>query len=318
MNIYPNILSNGKVLVIGASGFVGRNLYEHLKNCGIDVSGTCFSKDSKELINRDLTDYNQVKELVGKFDYVFMCAAKTYGAGLCTNSPEALVRESVIMNANVFHACYETGVKKVLFISSSVVYQESFKELEESDLDLNKPVFPLYHGVGWVKRYAEKLAEFYASLGLNIIIVRPTNIYGKYDKHEEGKSHFIPAIIKRCLSAKDELYIWGTGNNVKDLMYIDDFIIDIIKLFDVYNSCEPVNICSGVSYTIRDVVNTICSACGYFGSIKYDPSAPGSVPYKKISRNKLDTIIGKREYKTLSYGIIKTVDWIKNDIINHN
>lgn len=311
-----SILSSGKIAVIGASGFVGRNLYEHFVQLGYDVIGTQCRGKHGNLICCDLTNYEQTKAVLKDVDYVFMCAAKTYGAKACTETPEALVRESVVMNANLFHACYELKVKKLLYISSSVVYQEGFKPFSEEDLDLNQDPFKLYLGVGWVKRYAEKLCEFYAGLGLNVVVVRPTNIYGQYDKYEEDKSHVIPAIIRRVLMRKSPLVIWGSGNNIKDLIYIDDFIRDILLVFENYNSSKPINVCSGNLCSISTIVDTIRIVCGKAPVPIYDKTKPDSVPYKSLAKNKFDSLFGKQEYTSLIDGIKLTVEWIKNALID--
>ena len=308
----------GKVLVIGASGFIGRNLYETLEAQGVDVTGSQFTGSDSRFVCCDLTNYEMTKLLIKDYDYVFMAAAKTYGVGLFANRPEALVRESVVMNANVFHACYETGVKKLLYISSSVVYQDGFKPFTEEDLDLNQETFPIYKGVGWVKRYAEQLASFYNHIGLDVVVVRPTNVYGKYDSFEEGKSHFIPAIIQRCLAGGDKLVVWGSGNNQKASIYIDDFIRNILLVFDRYNDASPINVCSGQLHSIKEIVDCIVDVCGFKGKVVFDPSKPESVPYKSVLINKFDSLIGKQEYTELSVGLAKTKEWLANAIVSNS
>jgi len=304
----------GKILVLGASGFIGRNLYEYLLNEGHDAVGQGYSRTYSDLISCDLTDFNLTKMLIRGNDYVFMMAAKTFGLGVLTDKPDALVRENVVMNANVLQACYECGVKKVLLMSSSVVYQDDHRFLKEEDLDLNQQPYHLYQGVGWVKRYIEQLARFYSDLGMKVVTVRPTNVYGKYDKLDEVKSHFIPATIKKCLKATEKLIVWGSGTNVKDYIYIDDFIQDIVELFEKYDSYEPVNVCSGETHSIAEVVDIIADICGFKGSIEYDISKPETIAYKSTSNEKLKSIIGRKEYTKLRDGLSKTIAWVKSDI----
>jgi len=110
---------DGKILVLGASGFIGRNLYEYLKTKGCDVTGHQHTKNFGDFVNCDLSDYRRTKALLIGYDYVFMMAAKTFGLGVLSTKPESLVRENIVMNANVLQACYECGVKKVLMVSSS-------------------------------------------------------------------------------------------------------------------------------------------------------------------------------------------------------
>jgi GDP-L-fucose synthase len=295
--------SEGRHLVLGASGFIGKNLFECFSNRGYDVSGT----------RVDLTDYLKARTLISGKDYVWMLAAKTFGLGVLVDKPDSLVRENIIMNANVLQACYECGVKKVLMVSSSVVYQDSDKCLNEEDLDLNQQPYHLYQGVGWVKRYTEQLARFYNTLGLNVITVRPTGVYGKYDKLDITKSHVIPALIQKFLSGSDTVEIWGLGSNIKDFVYIDDFIRDIVGLMEVYNSPEPLNICSGELHSIKEIAEIIAEITGFKGDIVYNLDKPETISIKHISNEKIRQILNN-DYLPLRDGLAKTIEWIKNDI----
>ena len=302
-------LSKGKILITGASGFVGRNLYETLKKIGYNVVGIKHSKNIPGLIKCYLTEHKQTTDILKDIDYIFMVATKTYGAATCTKNPCAIVREGIIMNVNLLDACYKKGVKKVLFISSSVVYQHSFKPLAEEDLDLNQVPFHLYMGVGWVKRYTEQLCKFYDQLGMDVNIVRPTNIYGKYDKLEEEKSHFVPAIIQRVIRRNSPFMVWGSGNNLKDLIYIDDFVRDILLVFKRHTGVDPINVCSGELHSIRDIVKDILDIGRHRVSPIYDTTKPDSVPYKCLIKNKFNSLFGKQDYVPLRKGLARTYNW---------
>jgi len=319
MNI-SEFFKNKKSLVVGASGFIGRNLFELLKKNNVNVVGTYCSTKTSDFIHCDHTNINESRLAVDGMDCVFLLAAKTYGANVMKNNPTDLVTDSLIMNANILQACYEKKVKKVFYLSSGTIYQESYKSLTEEDLDLNKDPYPLYQGVGWVKRYTEQLCKFYSQLGLQINIVRPTDIYGPYERYEEGKSHFIPATIKKVLEGQNPLIVWGNGYSIKDVIYIDDFLRDCLKVFMYHNSIEPLNICSMQEYTIRDIVNTILQISGktYEIEVKYDTTKPSSIPYRRISRNKFDSLYGKESYITLAEGLKKVYKWMKSQIGEKN
>jgi len=314
MNHLSNFFKDDKILVTGASGLLGRNLFEFLKGQGLNVVGTYFSKNVEGLTYCDLTDLQQVKNIVKDVKYIFLLAAKTYGAGVMKDNPTALVTDTVAMNTNVLEAVKGTDIKKIMFVSSSVVYQDSFKPLQESDLDLNQDPYPLYMGVGWVKRYLEKVCEFYSQLGLPINIVRPTSIYGKYDKYEEGKSHFVPAIIKRVLEKQDPLIIWGTGKDIKSLIYVDDIIRDMLKIFMNYDGVDAFNLCSDELMTVNDVVNNVIYYISHNSKPIYDITKPGSIPYKSLVRNKLDSILGKENYTPFKVGIRNVIEWMKGEL----
>ena len=305
---------NKRVLITGSSGFIGRNLFEKLKKLDADVIGTYFKKKIDGLIYCDLTDYKQVEQLVKGVDYVFMVAARTYGARVLKEEPTAMVRDTITMDANVLEASRIYGVKKVSYISSSTVYQESYNTLSEDDLDWNKNPYHVYMGVGWVKRYIEKLCEFYSQIGLSTCIVRPTNIYGKYDKYEEGKSHFIPAIIKRVLEGQNPLIVWGTGNAVKDLIYIDDFIRDLLKVFINTKKFDVFNICYEKNYTIKEIVQEILNIIDSSIKMEFDISKPDSIPFKSVTRAKLDSLYGRESYTSLNEGLTKVIEWMRKEI----
>lgn len=306
----------GKYLVLGASGFIGRNIYEYLQSLNLNVYGTYHTNSFSQGIPVDLESYYQINQILKEFqfDYVFMCNAKTYGIGITSKTPEEMVRANIVMNANVLDACYKNKVKKVVFISSSTVYQDSNKVLEEDMLDLNKDPFPLYQGVGWVKRYTEILCKFYNSLGLNTVVVRPTNIYGKYDSFQEGISHFIPAVVKRALEKQVPFKVWGSGKVVKDFIHIEDFIRDLFEVFIYHNSSDPINICSGKVYSVKESVEIILRACNHNSEPEYDLTKLDSVPCRILSKKKFIKLFGKKSYIPLETGIIDVKNWIEAEL----
>lgn len=312
MNNLKEYFGDDKILITGASGLVGRNLFEYFKKQDLNVIGTYYSHSHKDLINCDLTDYKQTKRVLEDVKYVFMLATKTYGAGIMSTHPEVLIRENLAMNSNILELCYYNKVKKVLYISSSTVYQEANYPIKEEELDLNKDPFSLYYGVGWVKRYTEKLCEFYNKLGLNIVMVRPGNIYGKYDKYNE-KAHFIPAIIKRILDNQNPLIIWGTGEAYRNLIFVEDLIRDILLVMMNYNSVSPLNISSDTNASVKEIVDLLIKIANYKGKVIYDPNKPDAIKYRSLDRTKFNNIFGKQDYTSLEEGLTYTLNWIKNE-----
>lgn len=306
------------ILITGASGFVGYNLYKFLKEAGLNVLGTCNDNLIYDLIRCDITNYEDLKQVFDVYSpkYVFMTAAKSYGASIMKSSPELLVRENILMNTNTLEVAYKFKVKKLMFFSSSTVYQESFNSLAETDLDLNIDPYPLYLGVGGVKRYTEQLCKFYNSLGLSINIVRPTNIYGPYDKYENDKSHFIPAIIRRALERQFPLTIWGAGNAIKNMTYVSDFIRDLLIVFTNCEKFETFNICSDEYCSIKEIVDIICMSIGCNVLPIYDITKPEAIPYRSLTKNKFNSYFGKQRYVSLEKGIAHTVKWLNKELMN--
>ena len=98
------------------------------------------------------------------------------------------------------------------------------------------------------------------------------------------------------------------------MLYIDDFIRDILTIFENYNSVEPLNLCSGRITTIREIVNIIVRLCNYKGEIKYDTTKPDAIPYRALCRNKFDSLFGIHDYKTLEDGIKEVIEWMRTEL----
>jgi GDP-L-fucose synthase len=305
-----------KVLVAGGTGLVGANLVLRLNSLGAIVRASCFSKKPHfhpELFHAyDFTRMEDCLQATEGMESVFICAAQTFGAKLMKESPTALVLPNLKINSGLLEACRINQVGKVLFISSSTVYQEAFYPIREDELDLNEPTYELYWGVGGMKRYIEQLIQFYTKrYGMKIAVVRPTNIYGPHDKFEDDKSHVLPALIKRALRREDPFVVWGTGNTVRDFIFVDDFISDVIDVLERYATGDPLNISSGTSLTIRDAVSLILKVCGHRADPQFDPSKPEAIPYRMLSTIKFEALFGKRKRTSFEEGIQRTVEWCR-------
>lgn len=298
-----------KVLICGASGMTGRNLYEYLYKNGVNVIGTAYSRLAPEIIQADLTKFEDALRVTRDINYVFICCAKTYNAQTCLENPQSMVLPNIQMVSNLLEASLQNKVEKVLYISSATVYQPSFKVLSEEDLDLNKNPADIYMGVGWVKRYIEKLCEFYSGLGLKTVVIRPTNIYGKYDKCDEKFSHVVPALIQRALRKESTFVVKGNGLAVKDFIYVDDLIRDMLKVFMNYDKCDPINVCSEVETSIKDLAGAIVAIVGYCPKMEFINKGIDPVPYKRISRKKFDTLFGRDSYTPLITGLKQIIEW---------
>lgn len=298
-----------RVLVCGASGMTGQNLYERLEDLEANVIGTYFEDKVDGLIQADFTNKESTEKIfnITKFDYVFICCAKTYNAFVCQNNQESMILPNIQMLSNILQNCKRTGVENVLFMSSSVVYQPSNERISEADIDFNSNPDYLYLGIGWVKRYCEKLCEFYSLSGININIVRPTNIYGKYDKTDEKICHVIPALVMRALNGCNPFLVYGNGKDMKDFIHVDDLVRDVLL---IASNCKnkTFNLCSGRLYTILDVVNII------FGilNIKPDIDIQDESAYSKfraLSRDKFNIEFPGLKYKTLEEGLREVIQW---------
>lgn len=310
-------LRGKNILVAGGTGLIGAGLVSRLKKEGANVRATYFSRKPAffpEVFERyDFTELESCVAATRGMEAVFICAAQTFGAKMMKEHPTALVLPNLRINSGLLEACRLNKVEKIVFISSSTVYQEAFYPIREEELDLNRPTYELYWGVGGMKRYIEQLALFYHKVyGMKIGIVRPTNIYGPHDKFDDDKSHVLPALIKRALKKEDPYVVWGDGHTVRDFIYVDDFVDDLLDILNRYCACDPLNVSSGTSITIREAVKVILEACGHRITPQYDETKPNAIPYRMLNTIKFEAIFGKKKKTPFEEGIQKTVAWYRS------
>lgn len=309
------------VLVTGASGLTGRNLYDVLKKEGANVEGTCLLRRSPHVdgtpafYSVDFTDKSQTDRFFYQFnfDYVFICCAQSYNADVCKNNPEALILPNIAMAVNILAACAKYRVSKVMYMSSATVYQPSSLPLDEDELDLCRNPHTLYLSIGWVKRYIEKLCEFYATRGLLTLIVRPTNIYGKYDKTELDHCHVVPAFVMRLLSGENPLVVKTRGDGVKNFIYVDDLVRDMLRIMFQSEESAVYNLTSDEYISIRQVALVCLKEIQQRFN---DPhrgvvfsNISDAIPFIGLDRNKLDSTFGRKKYISFETGIKEVITW---------
>ena len=231
--------NNRKILVCGATGFMGRNIAEFFESLeGYEVYATGFKRelegwDSNRFFKVDLTNRQQVQNLFenNKFDVVVQAAATTSGSKDILEKPYLHVTDNAVMNSLILQACYDSGVEHFLFLSCGVMYNPDRSPVSEEDFNLDEGIYDKYFGVGWTKVYIEKMCEFFAGLGrTKHTVIRHSNTYGPYDKYDLEKSHMFGATITKVMTAEDggEIIVWGDGlGTERDLLYVDD-VVDVI------------------------------------------------------------------------------------------
>ena len=311
--------SGKNILVTGGSGFVGTNLIIKLSKLDVKITATFLNKkpdiDIKNVhfVQSDLTDISNCKKIVKNIDYVFMCAANTSGAKVMATQPLVHLTPNVIMNMNMLESAYKAKIKKFLFISSNTVYPLTDFAVQENDV--TNEFYKSYHIVAWMKRFTEIVCDMYTNRiadPMKTVIIRPGNLYGPYDKFDKEKSKVIPALIRRAFEKQDPFVVWGGGKDLKDFLYIDDFIDALLIAMIESNDGRPINIASGLPVTINDVLKLILKFSNHEQvKISYDNSKPTMIPKRMIDISLAKSKLNWRPKTSLESGLSQTIKWFQ-------
>lgn len=313
-----------KVLICGATGFIGRNIAESLvKNDDYEVYGTCLTSKPLDnpgikMVRADLTNKDDVHRVVKEKDIIIQAAATTSGIKDIVTTPYFHVTDNAVMNSLIFRSAHEHKVSQVVFFSCTNMYQSKDTPVKETDFDANQEMYPSYFGIGWTKVYIEKMCEFYSRIGhTKYTVIRHSNIYGPYDKFDLEKSHVFGATMTKVMTAKDKgkIIVWGSGEEERDLLYISD-LVDLVKLaierqnskFKLYNAGY------GSSISVRDLVKKIITCSGKNIGIEYDLSKPSIKTKLCLDATKAKNSFGWSPNVSLDEGIRKTMEWYGKNI----
>lgn len=310
-----------KVLICGATGFIGRNIAEtFINNADYELYGTFFNKtpwNNKKIkmIKADLTKKTDVDRAVKGKDIIIQAAAVTSGSKDIINEPFRHVTDNAVMNSLIFRSAFENKVSRMIFFSCSVMYGSSTRAVKETDFDANKEIFPAYFGAGWTKVYLEKMCEFYSRIGkTKFTVIRHSNIYGPHDKFDLERSHVFGATMTKVMKAAagEKIVIWGKGQAGRDLMYISDLVefVNLVlkrqkEMFSIYNAG------TGKVYTIPELVNMIIAASGKILSLKYDVAKPDIRTNLHLDISKARRDLGWSPKISIKEGIDRTMAWYK-------
>ena len=310
---------NKRILVTGGAGFVGVNLIQRLLDLDADVTATLHRKaaviDDPRIryIQGDLRFQADCAAAVNGADYVFMCAANTSGAAVMETTPLAHLTPNVLMNVSMLEAAYQAGVKKFLFVSSNTVYPVTDYPVKETDV--TNEFFDKYFVVAWMKRFTEIVCEMYATRikePMKVCVVRPANIYGEFDDFEWETSHVIPALIRKVVERHSPVEVWGDGEDLKEFIYVQDFIDGMLLAMEKIDGFEPVNIAAGNPTTVKEVLLTLLDIDGYTEArIEFDTSKPTMIRKRLIDPSRAETLLGFRAATSMEDGLKKTVAWYR-------
>lgn len=312
-----------KLLICGATGFIGRNLVEHyLKQGTYEVYAVYHNKEpyyapGVKFVHADLTEKCDVERVMQGMDIVIQAAATTSGANEIVNKPYYHVTDNAVMNSLILRAAFECRIERLLFFSCTVMYQPSEVPLKESDYSESDDIFKNYFGVGWTKVYIEKMCEFYARIcDTKFTVFRHSNIYGPYDKYDLQRSHVFGATVTKVMEAEEgtDVVVWGGGKEQRDLLYIDDLVDAVDLAISKQNTkYELVNIGYGESVSIADLVRQIIDISGKDLNIRFDTTKPTIPTTLCLNCEKAANLFDWHVKTKLNDGISKTLAWYKEN-----
>jgi len=302
-----------KVLVLGASGFVGRNAAEWFAAKGHDVvrhGNTRKADIQADLLQPKAVDYTG-------FDVVIQCAAATSGCKDTLEDPALHIANNAVMNSYILKECAKAKVGHVIFPSCSVMYQSSDKPLKETDFDANAPLNSAYLGFASTKLYCEKLCEFYANISdTKYTVMRNTNYYGPYDKYDPDHSHVFGATVRKVMAATDKVSVWGTGEEARDFLHIDNFCSFVEAVIEKQPTKYALyNVGSGVAVKINELVQAIINHSGKQLTIEHDLARPTIPTSLYLSTEKAKAELGWEPQVGMFEGIQRTLDWYRANVV---
>jgi len=303
---------NRRVVVTGGSGFLGSFVVARLHSAGAKEVVVPRSRDY------DLREKSQAERLYrdARPDVFIHLAAVVGGIGANRANPGRFFYDNAAMGLHAIEAGRVAGLEKFVCVGTICSYPKFTPiPFREADFwngypeETNAP-----YGLA-KKMLLVQLQSYRQQYGMNGIYLIPVNLYGPRDNFDLETSHVIPALIRKCLDAKDsaasEIVAWGTGTATREFLYVKDAADAIVIAAEKYSKPDPVNLGSGQEISIRDLLEQIRTLTGFSGSIGWDSSKPDGQPRRCLDTSRAFAEFGWRATVSLSEGLPNTIDWFQ-------
>ena len=313
-------MTRTKVFIAGHRGMVGRAIQRQLEaSRAQDIE--VLTRSRTEL---DLTDQVMVRDYMARElpDVVILAAAKVGGIHANNTMPAEFIYENLMIEANVIHQAFASGVTRLLFLGSSCIYPKASPQPMAEDALLTGPLEPTNEPYAIAKIAGIKLCESYnRQYGVDYRSVMPTNLYGPGDNFHPENSHVMPALIRRFHEAvedgRDDVVIWGTGQPRREFLHVDDMAAASLCVLDLPKSVyeretrpmlSHINVGTGEDISIGELAGLIAEITGFTGRISFDTSKADGAPRKLMDVSRLSRL-GWRARIPLREGIEATYRW---------
>jgi len=309
-----NFWNNKKVCVTGGAGFLGQVVVRKLEERGAkDVFIPTIEK-------YDLTDLEDINRMLedARQDLIIHLAAQVGGIGANREHPAEFFYNNLMMGVQLMHRAWETGVNKFVAIGTICAYPKftpvPFKEENLWDgypEETNAPY-------GLAKKMLLVQAQSYREqYGYNALFLLPVNLYGPGDNFNPLSSHVIPALIRKCIEAKDEgrdeIVVWGDGSPTREFLYVEDAAEGILLASEKYNKSDPVNLGAGFEISIKDLVEMIAKKTDFTGKLVWDTSKPNGQPRRRLATERAFEEFGFKAQMPFEKGLENTIEWFKEN-----
>ena len=315
-----NFYKDKQVVVTGGTGFVGTHFVQALLKLGAKIripihkNPLKFEHPNIQTVQADLNSQDDCRKALKGADYVFHAAGAVSAAGVTTAAtPMSPISANLILTTQILEAAWAENVQRIQIFGSSTGYPASDHPIKEDEMWDNPP-HPAYFGYGWMRRYIEVLGQFvHSKSSTQVAIVRPTATYGPHDDFAEKTSHVIPALIKRALDKENPFIVWGTGDELRDFLYIEDLIEGCLLTLAKHAECDPINIGYGKAIRIKELVSEILDLTGHsLCTPTFDPTKPTTIPKRTVNVEKSKDILGFTPSTSLRKGLFQTIQWYLN------
>ena len=303
-------LRDKKIMVSGGAGFLGRFLVEKLRERGCSDVFVPLVEDFDLVRMEDVERaYNAANPAI-----VIHLAALVGGIGANSENPGPFFYNNLMMGVQMMEIGRRRCIEKFVALGTVCCYPKFTPvPFKEEDLwngypeESNAPY-------GLAKKMLLVQAQAYRrQYGFNAIFLMPVNLYGPGDNFNPRSSHVIPALIRRCLEAKElgheELVVWGSGAASREFLYVEDCAEAIVLATEGYEKSEPVNIGAGFEITVRELAELIAGLIGFEGGISWDTSKPDGQPRRMLDVERAEREFGFKAKTTLTEGLTKTITW---------
>lgn len=299
-----------RVTVTGGAGFLGRHVVQALEQR--DVVDVFVPRSA----DYDLRTHDAIQALFddAQPNLIIHLAAVVGGIGANRERPAEFFYDNITMGTQLLHAAWQHRVKKFVTIGTVCAYPKFTPvPFKEDDLWMGYPE-ETNAPYGLAKKMLLVQGQAYhQQYGFHAIYLLPTNLYGPHDNFDLQTSHVIPALIRKCLEAKQrgdaQIIAWGTGSPTREFLFVEDAAEGILLAAERYNGIDPINLGSGMEISIKSLVEKIAAAVGYQGEIVWDDSKPDGQPRRSLDTSKAYEAFGFQAQTDFDEGLQKTVDW---------